>query len=506
LIDQITKSKAIYKEIPAMRYKLLILSAVMMVALASLLFQGWPSSAQSGFVWSWDLTYLPDLRNLSDEVMEFSVLNTGTTHRDVTIYYFDANGNPTPKGSEVCSLSPNESCQIQVDHPRIPYGTIGSAVVDGGADVITVARTWHNGELTIYNGIAGLAGTPGWEQASSVLYAPVVKNDWYDRYSSIEVVNAGRFYANVYAYFYEHADDGGDGSYKGILSAFLAPNARHTFDVSSKCPSGHYCSVRIRTDNGQRLAAVVREYAAGGGDPATYNAASGGTNTSYAPVVKGNWANQSSGLAVMNTSTQSANVTVTYYDASLGGTYNDSFSVPARSVRTFWVPSAVGGGPFLGSAYISSNREIVVLAAEIGNGFYPASNAFSGGMTDTSDIAELFNYATGTKSGIVVQNLHGSQPASICVRYYTTAGDYLTGEDRCFTIAPRRQYSFHYWNNGLPSNFHGSARVSSAGGQPIAVMVHELESLSPGFDHDATFNGSNLIPTPTPRPEPTPEP
>jgi hypothetical protein len=479
------------------RYKPLILLAVVVV-LVALLFQGWSSFAQSGFVWSEDLTYLPDLRNLSDEVSEFSVLNIGTTYRNVTIYYFDANGNSTPKVSEVCALSPNELCQIQVNQLRIPYGTIGSAVVDGGRDVIAIARTWHDDELTVYNGIAGADGTPGWEQTSSTLYVPVVKNDWYDRYSSIEVVNAGNASTNVYARFYEHTGDGGDGSYKGILSTTLAPNARHTFNASSKCPSGHYCAVLLTAN--KPLAAVVREYAADGGDPATYNAASGGTSTSYAPVVKSDWSSQSSGLAVMNThSSQSASVTATYYDANSGNTYNDSFSVNARSVRTFWVPSAVGGS-FLGSAYISSNRNIVVLSAEIGNGFYPASNAFSNGMTDTSYIAELFNYAAGTKSGIIIQNLHSSQNAYVCVRYYTTAGSYLTGEDRCVTIAPREQYSFHYWNNGLPSNFHGSAQVSSADDRPIAVMVHELESLSSGVDHDATFNGSNLMPTPTVRP------
>jgi hypothetical protein len=33
--------------------------------------------------------------------------------------------------------------------------------------------------------------------------------------------------------------------------------------------------------------------------------------------------------------------------------------------------------------------------------------------------------------------------------------------------------------------------VGSANGQPIVVMLHELETLTPGADRNASFNGSN---------------
>jgi hypothetical protein len=129
--------------------------------------------------------------------------------------------------------------------------------------------------------------------------------------------------------------------------------------------------------------------------------------------------------------------------------------------------------------------------AESGNGFYKSGNAFSGG-TATSYAVELFNYTLGTKSAISVQNLHGIQNASVRVRYYDDLnGSYRAGEDDLVTISPREQYSFHYWNSSLPANFHGSAWVESENGQPIAVLVHELETTTPGLDRNAAFNGSN---------------
>jgi hypothetical protein len=454
-----------------------------------------------GVAWVKDATYLPDLRNKDGWVSEFRVCNKGAVTRStnpltpppVYIYYSDDDGDPTPADYDSCNLSPNQCCWIPVDEDsRIPADTVGSAIVNGGEDIVVIVRTRNGSELTIYNGITGANGTPGWEQTGSTLYVPVAKNNWVGRYSSIEVVNIGSASSIVSASFYEHAD-GGSGEYVGRRVFFLAPNAHRTIAASDRCDSGHYCAVRLVSSGGQPLAAVVREYASGGGDPATYNADSGGASTGYAPVVKGNWGGQSSGLAVMNThGSQSASVTITYYDANSANTYSDSFSVPRRSVRTSWVPSVVGSNPFLGSAYVSANRNVVVLTHESGNGFYKATNAFANG-TAGSHVAELFNYALGTKSGISVQNLHSSQDADVCVRYYDGDGNYLMGEDDCAPnpIAPHESYSFHHWNGELPAEFHGSAWVGSANGQPIVVMLHELETLTPGVDRNASFNGSN---------------
>ena len=94
-----------------------------------------------GFAWVKDATYLPDLRNKDGLSSEIYIRNDGAVARYVEIHYFDINGNPTPKGSDVCNLSPNQWCWIPVDSlNRIPAGTFGSAIVAGAEDVSVVVR------------------------------------------------------------------------------------------------------------------------------------------------------------------------------------------------------------------------------------------------------------------------------------------------------------------------------------------------------------------------------
>jgi hypothetical protein len=449
------------------------------------------STNRLGIAWVKDATYLPDIKSSYNSWdSKIIIRNDGARSRDVNVTLFNTAGSYA--GGATYELGANAVWAYDPSHTNFT----GSAIVDGGEDVIVIARSWHDSELTIYNGITRLNGSPGWEQTGNILYVPVVKNDWHDRDSSIEVVNVDGASTTVTAEFYKRADIGG--GYIGSLTVNLDPNDRGTLSNSS-CPEGEdgeYCTVRLRSNNTQPLAAVVREYdAADGGAPVTYNAVSRGANVGYMPVVKSNWGNQSSGLAVMNVNgSLSARVTITYYLRDINGIASvythDLGNIPPLSVRDSWLPTVTGGGSFLGSAYVSSDRDVVVLLAEAGNGFYKSGNAFSGG-TVSSYVAELFNSTLYTKSAISVQNLHSSQPASVCAHYYNSAGDYLIGEDRCASIPPLEQYTFHHWNSGLPSDFQGSAWVESVDGQPIAVVVHEAETTSSGPDRQAAFNGSN---------------
>ncbi|MFP4393958.1 MAG: S8 family peptidase, partial [Anaerolineales bacterium] len=74
-----------------------------------------------GIAWVKNATYLPDLRNKDGWTSEFYVRNDGAEPRNVTIHYFDTNGDPTPKVSDTCYLTPNQSCWIPVNRDnRIP--------------------------------------------------------------------------------------------------------------------------------------------------------------------------------------------------------------------------------------------------------------------------------------------------------------------------------------------------------------------------------------------------
>jgi len=72
-------------------------------------------------------------------------------------------------------------------------------------------------------------------------------------------------------------------------------------------------------------------------------------------------------------------------------------------------------------------------------------------------------------TGIQVQNVGGSQ-TNVTVRYYGLSGTYYAA-DQTATIDPNRSVTFYQPNNpNLPSQFVGSAVITSA--QPIVASVN----------------------------------
>lgn len=137
--------------------------------------------------------YLPDLRNQSGWVTTFYVRNDSTAFQIVTIQYFDVYGNPTPWGSDVCALNPNQWCWIPVnndDGPRIPAGTTASATVGSIGDVSVVAVHHHSGPeaWSAYTGISG---------PTMNVYSPMIFKNWYGMNSQLYIQNAGPSSTNV---------------------------------------------------------------------------------------------------------------------------------------------------------------------------------------------------------------------------------------------------------------------------------------------------------------------
>jgi len=157
---------------------------------------------------------------------------------------------------------------------------------------------------------------------------------------------------------------------------------------------------------------VVREYQGSNG-PTTYNASSAGGVCGYVPVAKKNWPDQngqSTGISVMNTSTDSADVWVTYYDANGNNTYTEFIDdLPGRAVAVLYNPSSLPD-TFLGSAVVEGTRPVVLLVNESGSGRYKASNGFLEGGT-TVYIPEVYSNDEGRYAGMGVQNVLQWQPA-----------------------------------------------------------------------------------------------
>jgi len=397
--------------------------------------------------------------------------------------------------AKVCFMNVTGSFNTSRDNDgsRIPVNGIWSLPLSGvfssfnGSAVVmryqtgvsTIVRLQRYDEVTIYNAIRGGGGSPGWQQVGSTLYAPVIKNNWYGRSSTIDVVNVGGASTNVSAYFYER----NTGTYRGSVSVTnLSPNARHTF-YASQCPWSSFCAVRLESSNGQSLAAVVRERASGGATPTMHNVFSTASTTNYVPIVKNNYYGQSSGIAVYNTSGNQTYVTVSYYDSNSSNTYSSGAWLPAYATMSFYDPPGLPDG-FLGSAIVSASRPLVSTVHEAGSGRYKATNAFLAGG-NALFVPEL-NTTTGYGSGISVQNV-GSSATNVTVHYYHSNGT-SAGTSGPYPVGAGKTRILSNYNGGIPSGLYGSARIESTNGVPLVSIVHYIGSGN--GDINATYNGS----------------
>lgn len=160
-----------------------------------------------GIAWVKDATYLPDLRNKDGWVSRFYVRNDGAEHRNVTINYFDTNGDPTPQESDVCGLAPNQSCWIPVtDFDRIPSGTTGSAILDSGEDVSVIVVTDNDsaGKTYSYEGIPS-TGERSQIGPGDELFIPAYRRGRYGYDSWLTVQNVNTESADTTFTFYNDA-------------------------------------------------------------------------------------------------------------------------------------------------------------------------------------------------------------------------------------------------------------------------------------------------------------
>ena len=446
----------------------------------------WAEMSPNWYIALYGPEYLPDLSRPAYSV-------DGST----IVVHNGAQGAGWNASVKVCLMNSNGTLNRTVQNTSIPphgtwsfslYNVLGWYENFSGSATVMISQTAGSvlvrnkrySELTLYNGLRASGGSPGWEQVGTQLYAPIAKNDWAGRYSKLRVLNTGSGATTVQVEYYHHDS----GQSQGSDSLTLGPNQRGTFYASSECDPGQYCTAAITSNNGQPLAALVCEYDSGGGAPATYNASSAGNTSGYVPMVKKNHNGQSTGISVMNTSSNDADVTVTYYDMDGSGSYTAPTieNLPPKAVTVLYNPP---GLPYsLSSAVIRATRPVVVLVHESGSGLYKASNGFAGGRGEAY-APEVFN--TGVKGGITIQNLDGGQTGRVRVHYYD-AGGALVETTGWRSILPGRAYSFHSWNGGLPDDFHGSAWVESEYGREIGVIVNEIRTGS--GDTQATYNGS----------------
>jgi hypothetical protein len=204
----------------------------------------------------------------------------------------------------------------------------------------------------------------------------------------------------------------------------------------------------------------------------TYDGFSSGSPSMYVPMLfKRMWGNYDSALYIQNTDpTQTANVTIKFYDPA--GTLNctKTDSIPRLSSHGYWLPDETCLPPnWYGGVVITSvNANIVAIGRPHLGSEITTYNGFSGGSL-AAYAPMLFKQANGgtDDSALYIQNVHGSDTASVTIKFYDPAGNLTCTLPDTISSGSSKGYWLPDLTCLLPG-WTGSAKVES--NKPVVVI------------------------------------
>ena len=345
--------------------------------------------------------------------------------------------------------------------------------------------------ITAFNG----RGSLGWERAGTTLYVPLVKDRWYDRQTEIYVTNVGTKTTQIQVDYYR-----ANGEIYSAGSRTIGPNLQVALNSETYLPNGEVYSAVI-TSLGQPIAAVVleRDTFAPHNAPALYNAYSEGRTTIYAPLVKKNYGNNTSGITLQNVSNTSVTFTAYYYDMNGVSQGAVSGSIPRFAPYVLYNPGSIPEG-FVGAVRVVAGGNIV---GEVGEehkyGLDPRLiyNMPLQGSTTVYLPLWYGNYSIAGQnwaSGVNVQNA-GSGQNAITATWYDQNGVERYSQPTLL-LNSNDTHTFYFTPQTSPAQllgFVGSVviRSDSSSNKPIVAVsnIHNWDATS--GDSALSFTGSN---------------
>jgi hypothetical protein len=226
---------------------------------------------------------------------------------------------------------------------------------------------------------------------------------------------------------------------------------------------------------------------------AAYTAApSNGSTNAYIPRVLKQNSDWNSHIAVQNTGTGQANVTLSLYASSPTPVHVENAQIP---IGASWVISTVEileiPDGFEGSVVVNSDQPIVATVVSSNGASTTAYNGFSEGSS-TLHVLQLFcdgGSGFGLTSMLTVQNV-GTQPATVNIAYTNSVNSVIN-------VDPNRSHR-------IDQETHGDTCVSTpfftaemTSDQPISAVVDVRELDFPGaWANEAQTGTSNAIVAP----------
>ena len=232
----------------------------------------------------------------------------------VSIQYFDSNGNATGTGDSTPTLGIpfwGEWTVRQDNGNSFLPGVAGWGLVTSDQQVAVFVNEFAPGGMdgSSYTSIQMPAG------GGSTLFAPAIVNNAYGGYTT--GIGLNNTSATMTTATVTYSDQSGTAvktqtvdlpahGYAGLYSG----------DSALALPMGFTGTATITSSGAQVLAGIVNEVGPGG-QFSSYDAASAGATTLYAPAALNNaYGGYTTGMGVQNTTGTAGMVTVTYYDGS----------------------------------------------------------------------------------------------------------------------------------------------------------------------------------------------
>ncbi|MGE5375103.1 MAG: choice-of-anchor Q domain-containing protein [Bacteroidota bacterium] len=374
----------------------------------------------------------------------------------------DLYGNPLAAGEPATDQTYTVSNTLQ----PLPAEWVGGVTVTSNKNIVSVGRPHIGAEVASYDGFA---------QGSLTSYVPMLFKKAYGTYNSaLYVQNVASSLATITVKYYDS-----DGNLKCTDNDTVAPLSSKGYWVPTvACDSGSLLDGWVGgavVTSDQPIVAVGRPHV--GSEVMTYDGFTGGSNTSYIPMLfKGAYGGSyNSAFYIQNVDTSNvATITIKYYDSEGVLQCTKADTINPLASKGYWVPSATcdsGSLPagWVGGVVVTSDQPIVGVGRPHIGTQVTTYNGFTGGGS-SSYIPMLFKGAYGGtyNAAFYLQNTNPSVQATVTIKYYSSNGNLdCTKND---TIKPLA--SKGYWvpsatcdSGSLPAEWVGGVVVTSD--QPV---------------------------------------